>query len=165
MRAVFLVLMVGGFVACKSDISVDDNSEVTNVNLEETEVFEDNTEPEQEEVPIIQTERVFALECEDKGVDEYENPKSEVYLVEGNAREKVASCLACSTIERDDYRSYDIPAEAKSACGGWWAGGGDYFYAIQSESGDIEVYAGWQDEGQMEEQDTSFHWELRLEVE
>ena len=39
-----------------------------------------------------------------------------------------------------------IPKNAKSAVGGWWAGGGDYFY-VAIEEGDAVVYVGYADEG------------------
>lgn len=109
--------------------------------------------------------RSVVVECVFLGVDQWENPRSEVYVVIDGAREKISDCQACETIAKDAYHTFDIPSKALSACGGWWAGAGDYFYALKSEDGSIEVYAGWQDEGQMEDNDTSFHWELKAEYE
>lgn len=59
-------------------------------------------------------------------------------------------------IDKAEYESMGIPSTALSACGAWWAGGGDYFYLIQSNN-QLIVYAGWLDE--MEEQDNGYHWE------
>lgn len=47
-----------------------------------------------------------------------------------------------------------------AACGGWWAGAGDYFYAAPNTNG-IIVYKGWADEGQ---EDDGFHWEKFKEI-
>lgn len=59
-------------------------------------------------------------------------------------------------IDKGEYESMGIPSTAISACGAWWAGGGDYFYLTQSNN-QLIVYAGWLDE--MEEQDNGYHWE------
>ena len=47
-----------------------------------------------------------------------------------------------------------------TACGGWWAGAGDYFYAASSEKGVI-VYKGWADE---EQEEPGYHWEKFKEI-
>lgn len=99
------------------------------------------------------------LECVSLGEDEYGIPHNEVYFIKGEKQEKVAECLACQEISRESFQSFEIPETAISACGGWWAGGGDYFYAIQGKGGVLEVYFGWQDEGQ---EDDGFHWELKV---
>ncbi len=62
-------------------------------------------------------------------------------------------------IEKSEFESMGIPSTAISACGAWWAGGGDYFYLTQSNN-QLIVYAGWLDE--MEEQDNGYHWEERM---
>lgn len=59
-------------------------------------------------------------------------------------------------IEKSEFETMGIPSTAISACGAWWAGGGDYFYLTQSNN-QLIVYAGWLDE--MEEQDNGYHWE------
>lgn len=63
----------------------------------------------------------------------------------------------CSPIMKDEYARYEIPAAATQACGGWYAGGGDYYYLIMRDGKPV-VYAGWQDEGQ---DDEGYHWEER----
>lgn len=114
-------------------------------------------------ITSTQQSHTFAtLECKNLPEDEFGTPRSEVYIIYSDAKEQVGDCLACQPIAQEDYSRYDIPAAAMSACGGWWAGGGDYYYVIR-EGSDFNVYAGWQDEGQMEsaEVDTSFHWTLK----
>ncbi|MEO0340224.1 MAG: hypothetical protein AAF242_13560 [Bacteroidota bacterium] len=55
-----------------------------------------------------------------------------------------------------DYQDYDIPAEAKIAAGGWWAGLGNYYYTLQDGEQRVIVMQGWQDEMQ---EDEGFHYE------
>ena len=99
------------------------------------------------------------LVCVDIGEDENLIPRSEVYVWIIGEKVYIDNCTACRPISKDAYSSHDIPEKALSACGGWYAGGGDYFYAIKHKN-TIEVYSGWQDEGQMEDNDTTFHWGL-----
>lgn len=63
-------------------------------------------------------------------------------------------------IPYDDYEQYDIPKKAKTACGGWYAGTGDYFYSIE-ENGVIKIFYGWADE---EQDEKGFHWEIFTEI-
>lgn len=99
-----------------------------------------------------------ALQCVYLGEDEFGTPHNEIHLLIGDMSEKVGECLACQEIPIESFESYEIPKNALSACGGWWAGGGDYFYSILGKDGSIEVYFGWQDE---EQEDDGYHWELK----
>lgn len=54
-----------------------------------------------------------------------------------------------------EFREKEIPGEALTACGGWYAGGGDYYYLVINKNNGIDVYHGWQDEGQ---NDNGYHW-------
>jgi len=83
-----------------------------------------------------------------------DNPQSQVFLVVNDQSIKVADVSVCAEISKADYNNYQIPANALGACGGWWAGAGDYFYAIEIK-GTILVMQGWQDEGQ---EDEGFHY-------
>ena len=47
-----------------------------------------------------------------------------------------------------------------TACGSWWAGSGEYFYAAQSANG-IIIYKGWADEGQ---ENSDYHWKKFKEI-
>jgi hypothetical protein len=84
------------------------------------------------------------------------SPKSEVFLLLDEVKVKVADIMACDPIPEEDFASYDIPAGALSACGGWWAGGGDYLYVVADDRG-YEVWKGWQEELQ---EDEGFHFEV-----
>lgn len=100
------------------------------------------------------------LRCVDLGAEEYDVPRSEVYIWMGGKDDAfVGRSQACADIERKYYSSYEIPENAIDACGGWYAGSGDYYYSIQEE-GMIRVYYGWQDEG---EPDGGMHWEVVYE--
>lgn len=82
-------------------------------------------------------------------------PQFEVSLYLNSSRYIIDTILSCNLYTASDYAKYDIPKEAISACGGWWAGGGDYFYAVVQE--DVcTVMQGWQDE---EQEDEGFHYE------
>jgi hypothetical protein len=94
------------------------------------------------------------LKCVDKGMDEYENPINEVVLSINGKDSVIARTSACAEITKAQYKEMQIPAEATSACGGWWAGGGDYFYAVVVNE-KVKVFRGWQEEGQ---EDDGYHW-------
>ncbi|MBI5916518.1 MAG: hypothetical protein HY842_14165 [Bacteroidetes bacterium] len=57
-------------------------------------------------------------------------PRHEVFLQLGNSQVKVADILNCETLGKDAYEQYQMPANALSAVGGWWAGAGDYLYVV-----------------------------------
>ncbi len=92
------------------------------------------------------TERID-LVCENQEVDNI--PAAAVYFLAGDSKVKIASITVCETIEPEQYAEYDIPAEALAAVGGWYAGAGDYLYAVQ-EGEAVLVYQGMQDEMQQE---------------
>ncbi len=103
----------------------------------------------------IKTPQKAELSCVDKGSDEFDVPINEVVLsIDGKQQTIDTIRTACNIIQPSEYKTYEIPAEATSACGGWWAGGGDYFYSIITE-GKVKVFYGWQDEGQ---EDNGYHW-------
>lgn len=86
--------------------------------------------------------------------DEYGNSQYAVLLTVDGKTTAIDTVLACETIPASNFDQYDIPKTAKSACGGWWAGAGDYFYATIEEN-KVVVYQGWQDEQQ---EDEGYHW-------
>ena len=77
---------------------------------------------------------------------EADAPKHEVFIQIGDSRIKIADILNCETISSNTYEEYQVPANALSAVGGWWAGSGDYIYVIQ-EGGNFVVKQGEMDEG------------------
>jgi hypothetical protein len=88
-------------------------------------------------------------------------PRSEISVNYNGKNTKIATTAgAAQMIDKKEYRDKEIPENAISACGGWWAGAGDYFYMIPSEKGVI-IYQGWQDESQ---EDLGYHWEKVQEI-
>ncbi len=89
------------------------------------------------------------LLCQDTGSTE-DAPAFAVYLQVDDRKSKVAetSC-ACEVIAPEAYATYEIPAEARFAAGGWWAGAGNYYYVI-AEGNTLVVYHTAVDEMQEE---------------
>jgi hypothetical protein len=67
---------------------------------------------------------------------------------------KIRSINACAEISRIDYKTFEIPENAISACGGFWAGLGSYFYLVEKD-GKFVVFEGFTEEGQKEK---GYHW-------
>ena len=95
-----------------------------------------------------------ALFCEVKSTDEFGIPQSAVYTIIDNQKIKIANIATCDSIPPDSFSSYGIPDSALAAVGGWYAGAGDYLYAILQEQ-QVVFYQGWQDEMQ---EDEGFHY-------
>ena len=70
-----------------------------------------------------------------------EIPEAAVFLLVADMKIKLGTALNCDTISPSDYGNYDIPASAIAACGGWWAGAGDYFY-LTREGNKILAFQG-----------------------
>lgn len=68
-------------------------------------------------------------------------PRHEVFLQMGNSKVKVADILNCEILGKDAFEQNQIPANAITAVGGWWAGAGDYLYLIE-EGGNYVVKKG-----------------------
>ena len=60
--------------------------------------------------------------------DSLGNPNSVVSILLNQRKVKIGSAMNCEAIPKSDYDKYKIPANAIAACGGWWAGSGDYYY-------------------------------------
>lgn len=162
---VFFLLTVALLLSC-SENSEQSIPKKTNVKTLENQVDE-NPKVEivkaEEKVEPLKTVSKLKLTCVLLGEDENLIPSSEVKLEIDDKKYDVGKCLTCGEIKKEDYDRYDIPKMAVSACGGWFAGGGDYFYALRVEN-EIFIYSGWQDEGQMEDNDESFHWKLTKSI-
>ena len=97
-----------------------------------------------------------SLVCKVITEDEHGIPSSEVYVEYKGDLRKVADCHNCNSISSEEYDNYAIPDGATDACGGWFAGAGEYFYIMQYNDR-IELFAGWQDNGGQ-----SIYWKHRL---
>ncbi len=105
-------------------------------------------------VTVIPSEKGVKLICRDMGADSMEIPHYDLYLSVDAVQTKIKSVNGCSDITKESYEQYQIPKDAIAACGGWYAGGGDYYYVILRDGKPI-VFEGWQDEGQ---EDEGYHW-------
>jgi len=103
-------------------------------------------------IPV--TEKGVKLVCKEMGVDSIEIPHYDVFLSVDGVLTKIKSVNGCGDITKESYEQYEIPKEARLACGGWWAGAGDYYYVIMRDGKPV-VFEGWQDEGQ---DDEGYHW-------
>ena len=97
---------------------------------------------------------VVKLICKNGGVDSLETPYFDVMLSVNGKEIKIKTINGCGDIPKADYNTYEIPAEAVSACGGWWAGAGDYYYVVM-KNGKPALFEGWMDETQKEK---GYHW-------
>ncbi len=93
-------------------------------------------QPEQQKVaveePVINPALMVkaSLKCEEIAGTDEANPEAIVYLQYNEVQHAVDTVSTCSVIAPEMYRNYDIPKEALSACGGWWAGNGTFFYTL-----------------------------------
>ena len=83
--------------------------------------------PAEVEVPVL----TAYLQCETTEDADETLPLSEVFLRLGEYKLKIGSLLNCAEIDTASYQNYQIPSNALSAAGGWWAGAGDYFYVVK----------------------------------
>ena len=87
--------------------------------------------------PIIVT-----LRCRKVSDDEADNPLYEVALIALDQRIPLDTIHACNTFTTGDYETYQIPASAVAACGGWYQGTGEYFY-LTEDNADLVVHYAW----------------------
>lgn len=72
-----------------------------------------------------------SFSCEElKGADD-PDPEAVLYLLHSQSQHTIDTISTCSVIAREMYTTYNIPLNALSAAGGWWAGRGNFYYAIQ----------------------------------
>ncbi|MEL6660074.1 MAG: hypothetical protein AAFY48_06990 [Bacteroidota bacterium] len=70
-----------------------------------------------------------------------EAPRSAVYALLQESKIKLAEISACDTVVAEDYAQLGIPKDALTAVGSWWAGYGEYIYAIIEEDA-LRLYIG-----------------------
>ena len=101
-----------------------------------------------------------ALQCKKvDGQDPY-LPAFEISLELNGKMHLMDTIMGCDLIKQSDFANYDVPEDALTACGGWYAGAGDYFYAVNKNDKCV-VYRGWQDEMQ---EDEGFHYVVFTEI-
>lgn len=71
------------------------------------------------------------LLCEEIRNADEGDPLAVVYLSQLDHQYVLDTVYTCSVIAPQMYISYNIPRHALSACGGWWAGRGNFYYALQ----------------------------------
>jgi len=87
------------------------------------------------------------LLCENLTIDEA-TPEYAVYLRIGERKTKIAIIASsCNNLATEELATYQMPSEVLAAIGGWWAGSGDYLYAVL-ENDEVVVYQGGADEMQ-----------------
>ncbi|MFK7935188.1 MAG: hypothetical protein AB8G22_16875 [Saprospiraceae bacterium] len=97
--------------------------------------------------------------CEQISFDEA-LPESALYVNVKDSKIKLTNIPVCETISRSDYAQHNIPTEATAAAGGFYAGLGEYFYAIVNNE-KIDIIAGYMDERQT---DDDFHYDRMASV-
>jgi len=117
-----------------------------------------NKTPEATKENAVEPSKGIKLVCVDAGMDTAMSmPRTDVMLsVDGNMTKLQTISGEGQVYNKELYKSMGIPADALSACGAWWAGGGDYFYVV-ARDGKPVVYQGWQDEGQKK---SGYNWEV-----
>ncbi len=90
-----------------------------------------------------------AFRCDTSVDKDDDEPHSQVFLVVNDEATKVADISACDAITKEGYNQFNIPANAIAACGGWWAGAGDYLYVVKIGN-EFAVMKGSQDESSTE---------------
>lgn len=95
---------------------------------------------------LIDDLAAVSLQCESLSADPTQ-PRFAVYAVLSESKVKLAEMATCGPIDPSEYEQLNIPAEALTAVGGWWAGLGEYLYARQ-EGQQVVFYLGQLDESE-----------------
>jgi len=103
--------------------------------------------------PAVSASNVKLI-CKELGEDSLSIPHFDVLLSADGKETKIKRINGCGDIARTEYKTYEIPDSAIAACGGWYAGAGDYYYVVM-QNGKAVVFEGWQDESQKEK---GYHW-------
>lgn len=134
------------------DTTINKNADTLNNKIipgKDTSVLEQNNP--------LDTSKGTQLYCVYKGEDSATYaPLSDIMLYANGTSVKIASISGEATnYEKDTFKDKGIPADAVSACGAWYAGGGDYFYLV-IKNGKPVVYRGYQEEG---DNTPGYHWQ------
>lgn len=137
-KFIVLSLFLSLFFACKNDPSQQTSTEAIKGG-------------------IINHTNVLLL-CQPAGQtdDGADAPTHEVFLQMAENKMKVADILNCETLSPAVFEQYQIPKQAITAVGGWWAGAGDYLYIV--EEGDYYVVK----QGAMYEEKTDSNYDYKV---
>ena len=140
MKILYFALSIFLFsYSCKSDAPSNDNHSIE-LPITEEQVKND--------LPSFEIETAM---------DNQEIPISAISILVGDKKLELTKVNACEKIDRADYAQYQIPPEAIDACGGWWAGAGDYFYIIDNGNNNYTVM-----QGMMDEENTSDSYNYKM---
>jgi len=90
-----------------------------------------------------------------------EDPRTVITAVYGHQEIIIDTIMGSAQYyPQDNWKEMEVPDNAISVCGCWWAGGGEYFYMIPTNKG-VAIYVGYQDEGQEE---PGYGWTLIKEI-
>lgn len=123
------------------------------VKAKETENPVDTAKAVVSEPPVAATGTIKLI-CKELGEDSLSIPHFDMLLSADGKETKIKTINACAEIARSAYKTYEIPDTAVAACGGWYAGAGDYYFVVL-QNGKPVVFEGWQDESQREK---GYHW-------
>ncbi|PVY42939.1 hypothetical protein [Pontibacter virosus] len=70
------------------------------------------------------------LQCEEIQNADEDNPLAVVYLSQVEMQYVLDTVYTCSVISPQMFTSFGVPRHALSACGGWWAGQGNFYYTL-----------------------------------
>lgn len=69
------------------------------------------------------------------GATEEDIYRSVVHIVDGNRSAPVMLIPTCTLLDSTNYEEHQVPEGAIAAAFSWWAGSGDYVYALPTEEG------------------------------
>lgn len=110
--------------------------------LEGSNLVEDSAS-ESEQQPSDELALAWKLDTQK---DEQDTPLTQIALVVEGQEVEIGEGQNITEIEKSDWETYQIPPTALIACGGWWAGFGDYYYVVREE-GKLQIMQGFAGEG------------------
>lgn len=153
-RSIHLALLSLLITACNG--SIQDNSLVLQNSDEMERPIDTSTSDDHFEQNKLTGKFVFTEKLAEYG------PLTTIKVLSNGAEYLVDEVAgSANIIDQFEYEAMGIPGDALSACGAWWAGGGDYFY-LRVSTDQLIVYGGWIEE--MAPEDEGYHWEERMRI-
>jgi hypothetical protein len=109
-------------------------------------------QPVQLPAQTLPTELNVAFDCKSFGTEDL--PRTVVNCVINGKTWVLDTVSVAKVLDKTEIQQYKMPDNVLSACGGWWAGSGDYYYIVR-EGDVLNIYKGWNEEDQA---DTGFHY-------